>query len=107
MFLNLLSLFLFSYWCAYGSESTHKLSGGEITMNPHGSTKMKHNPRQSIKVGCRCHFIMHRLYMRPNDAILTCTNCRHIDQSGGMCHGKNAVGRPQTFKYAPHFSFDI
>jgi hypothetical protein len=107
MFPNLLSLFLFSYWCAYGPESTRKISGGEITMNPHGSTKMKRNPRQSIKVGCRCHFIMHRLYMRPNDVILTYTECRHIDQSGGMCHGKNAVGRPQTFKYAPHLSFDI
>ena len=24
-----------------------------------------------------------------------------------MCHGKNVVGRPTTFKYAPHLSFDI
>ena len=39
MFPNLLSLFLSSYWCAYGPESTRKLPSGEITMNLEGSTK--------------------------------------------------------------------
>jgi hypothetical protein len=50
---------------------------------------------------------MYRLYVRPNDVVLMYTECRHIDKCGGMCHGKNAVGRPETFKYAPHLSFDI
>jgi hypothetical protein len=50
---------------------------------------------------------MYRLYVRPNDVVLIYTECRHIDKCGGMCHGKNAVGRPETFKYAPHLSFDI
>ena len=78
MFPNLLSLFLFSYWCAYGLELTRKILGGEITLNPHGSTKMKRNPCQSIKVGFRCHFIMHRLYMRPNDVILRVKSWRWV-----------------------------
>jgi hypothetical protein len=41
MFPNLLSLFLSSYWRAYGPESTRKLPSGEITMNSEGSTTKK------------------------------------------------------------------
>jgi len=50
---------------------------------------------------------MYRIYVRTNDVVLIYTECRHIDKCGGMCHDKNAVGRPETFKYAPHLSLDI
>ena len=50
---------------------------------------------------------MRRLQLRPNDAVITYTACRHIDKSNVVCHGNDAIGRPQTFKYAPHLSEDI
>ena len=60
--------------------------------------------RQSIKVGYKCHFIVRRLCLRPNDVVITYTTCRHIEKSSVVCYGKDAVGRPQTFNYAPHLT---
>ena len=45
--------------------------------------------------------------MRPNDVGITYTTCRHIDKSGVVCHGKDAVGKPQTFNYAPHLTDNL
>ena len=45
--------------------------------------------------------------MRPNDVVITYTTCTHIDKSGIVCHGKDAVGRPQTFNYAPHLTDNL
>ena len=92
----------YSYWCAYGPQPTWK-----ATEQIQKQAKKKCHPRVSIKVGCRCHFIVRRLQLRPNDAIVTYTTCRHIDKSNVVCHGNDAIGRPQTFKYAPHLSEDI
>ena len=62
---------------------------------------------ESIKVVCQCHFNVLRLCMRPNDVVITYTMCRHIDKSGVVCHGKDAVGRPQTLNYAPHITDNL
>lgn len=107
MFYILFSLFLFSYWCAYGPESTCKYRRNENTKNPKGSTKTKRGPCQRIKSGCRCHFIMHHLYVHLNDVIITYIECRHFDKFGHFCHGKSVLGRPQIFKYVPHISLDL
>ena len=64
----------------------------------------KRSLRQSIKVGCKCHFIVRRLCLRPNDVVITYTACRNIDKSIVVCHGKDSVGRPQTLNYAPHLT---
>jgi len=69
--------------------------------------KKKCNPHQIIKVGYRCHFIMCQLYMHLDDVIITYTECRHNGRSSSMCHNKNAMGRPQTFKYVTYLSLDI
>ena len=92
----------YSYWCACGPQPTQKATG-QIQKQ----AKKKCHPRESIKVGCRFHFIVRRLQLRPNDVVITYTACRHIDKSNVVCHGNDAIGRPQTFKYVPHLSEDI
>lgn len=94
-------LFLYSYWCAYGPDTR------KVTINALEPIKKKRNPRQSIKVACQCHFIVRRLQLRPHDAVITYNACRHIDKCNVVCHGKDAIGKPQTFNYAPHLSEDI
>ena len=101
---KMLSLLVFSYWCAYDPESNHKVRSDNNTMNGECSTKKTHISRESIKVGCRCHFIIRRLFVKPDDVIITYTHCRHVDNFGIVCHGKDVIGRPQTFNYAPHLS---
>lgn len=95
------------YWCAYGPESNRKVRNDNKTMSGQVSTKKTRIPRESIKVGCRCHFIMRRLFLKPEHAIIIYTHCRHVDKSNIVCHGKDAIGRPQMFNYAPHLSSDI
>ena len=79
----------------------------QITINAVDVGKKKRNPRQSIKVGCQCHFIVRRLQLRPDDAVITYTACRHLDKYNVVCHGTDAIGRPQSFNYAPHLTMDI
>jgi hypothetical protein len=67
----------------------------QITMNAVDVGKKKRNPRQSIKVGCQCHFIVRRLQLRPDDAVIIYTACRHLDKYNVFCHGTDAIGRPQ------------
>lgn len=67
----------------------------------------KCNMRWSIKVACRCHFIVHKLYVRPDNAIITYTSYMHIAKSSVVCSGKDAVGRSVTLNYAPHLKKDI
>lgn len=98
---------MFSYWCAYGPESKHRVTNDNRTTSAQTTTKKKRSPRESIKVGCNCHFIMRRLFQRPEDAIITYTHCRHVDTYGIVCHGENAIGKPKTFNFAPHLSSDI
>lgn len=52
------------YWCAYGPESNRKVRNDNKTMSGQVSTKKTRIPRESIKVGCRCHFIMRRLFFK-------------------------------------------
>jgi hypothetical protein len=76
-------------------------------MNALDFVKKKRNPRQRIKVGCQCHFIVRQLELRPNDGVITYTPCKHIDKSNVVFHGRDAIDRPQTFNYAPHLMKDI
>lgn len=70
--------------------------------------KKRRHPRESIKVGCQCNFIVRQLLLRPNDVVIIIyTSCRYIDKSNVICHWKDAIGRPQTFNYAPHLTNDI
>jgi len=49
-----------------------------------------------------------QLLLRPNDVVIIIyTSCRYIDKSNVICHWKDAIGRPQTFNYAPHLTNDI
>lgn len=94
------------YWCAYGPETGKK--AGKIDMNtPQWFKKRKRSPRESIKVGCTCHFIMRRLYSRPQDVVIIYNTPKHVDRFSIVCHGKDVVGRPQSFNYAPHLSKNI
>ena len=76
-------------------------------MNVVEQLKKKCHARKSIKVGCQCHFIVRRLYLRPNDDVIIYTACRHVDKHNVVCHGNDAEGRPQKFNYAPHLTEDI
>ena len=93
---------MYSYWCAYGSQSAHT-----IAMSVVEQPKKKRLPRESIKVGCQCHFIVRWLYLKPNDVVITYTACRHVDKHNVSCHGNDAVGKPKKFNYAPHLTEDI
>ena len=73
-------------------------------MNALEQAKKKRPPHESIKVGCQCHFIVRRLQLKPDDAVIIYTTSRHIDKSNVVCHGNNAIDRPQKFKYAPHLT---
>lgn len=90
------------YWCAYGPETCKKADKNEPQCK-----KKKRSPRESIKVGCTCHFIIRRLYSRPHDVVIIYNASKHVDGSGIVCHGKDVVGRPQSFNYAPHLSKNI
>ena len=50
---------------------------------------------------------MRRLHLRPDYAVIINTTHTHIDKSNVVCHGNNAINRPQKFNYAPHLSKDI
>jgi len=76
-------------------------------MSASSDQNKKHNQHESIKVGCQCHFIVRRLQLRPDDAVIIYTACRHIDKSNVVCHGKDAIGRPMRFSYAPHLTRDM
>jgi len=93
------------YWCAYGPEACKKAD--KIDVNAPESKKRIRSPRESIKVGCTCHFIMRRLYSRPDDVVIIYNTSKHVDRSSIVCHGKDVVGRPQSFNYAPHLSKNI
>ena len=93
---------MYSYWCTYGLQSAQT-----ITMNAVEQPKKKRHPRESIKVGFQYHFIVRRLYLRPNDIIIIYTACRHIAKHNVACHGNDAIGMPQKFNYAPHLTEDI
>ena len=45
--------------------------------------------------------------MRPDDAVIIYTACRHIDESNVICHGTDAIGRSMRFNYAPHLSWHM
>jgi len=94
--------FIYSYWCAYGPQSTHT-----ITMKAPEQAENKRLHCESIKVGCQCYFIVRRLQLRPDDAVIIYTMRTHNDKSNVVCHGNNAINRPQKFNYAPHLSKDI
>ena len=94
-------MFLYSYWCAYGLDTR------KVTVNALEPVKKKCNPCQSIKVGYQCQFIVRWLQLRPDEVFITCNACRHIDKCNVVCHGKDAIGKPQTFNYAPRLSEDI
>ena len=79
----------YSYWCAYGSQPTQK-----ATSQIQKRTKKRRHPCENIKFCCQCHFIVRQLHLRPNDVIITYTECRHIDKSNVVCHGNDAIGRP-------------
>ena len=76
-------------------------------MNAREQTKNKRLHSESIKVGCQCHFIVRRLYLKPSDVVIIYTACRHVDKHNVACHGNHIVGRPQKFNYAPHLTEDI
>lgn len=90
------------YRCAYGPNRVQSSNVAEP-----GSTTKKRLPRHSIKVGCQCHFIMRRLAIRPNDAVLIYTACRHIDDKNVVCHGNEANDMPKKFNFAPHLTQHI
>ena len=50
---------------------------------------------------------MRRLQIRPDNAIIIYTACRHIDKSNVICPGLDAIGRSMRFNYAPHLSWDM
>lgn len=84
------------YWCAYGPNHVQASDVAE-----RGSTTKKRLPCHIIEVGCQCHFIMRRHALRPNDAVLIYTTCRHIDDKNVVCHGneqmkcsRNSIMRP-------------
>ena len=88
---------MYSYWCAYYPKSAKTISMSVVEQ-----PKKKHFPRESIKVGFQCHFIVRRLYLRLNGTIIIYTACRHVDKHKVVCHGDVVVGRPQKFNYATH-----
>ena len=47
------------------------------------------------------------LYLRPNDALIIYTACRHVNKHNISCHRNDAIGSPQKFNYAPHLTEDI
>ena len=97
---NLLSLFLFSYWCAYGLDSIHKVPSGDITMNPYKSTKQNAIHVEALKLvvdvtsSCIEFMCIQMLFYH--------IYCKHIDKSRVMCNIKNAMSGTQAFKYALH-----
>lgn len=101
LYLICFKCFLYSYWCAYGPKCNNRIIGASSDQNK------KRNQHESIKVGCQCHFIVWRLQLRPDDAVIIYTTCRHIDKSNVVCHGKYAIGRPMRFSYVPHLTRDM
>lgn len=93
---------MYRYWCAYGPNHVQARNVTELE-----STTKKRLPRQSIKVGCQCHFIMRRLALRPNDVVLIYTTCRHVDEQNVVCHGNEANDIPKKFNFAPHLTENI
>ena len=59
---------MYSYWCAYGPQSAQTISMSLVEQ-----PKKKRLPRESIKFGFQCQFIVSQLYLRPNDVVIIYT----------------------------------
>ncbi|KAJ0254585.1 SWIM zinc finger family protein [Hirschfeldia incana] len=82
------------YWCSFGPENYGE--GGRVLP----SRKYRLNTRnraarpQSMR-GCKCHFVVKRLYARPSLALIVYYERRHVNEAGFVCHGpldRDAIG---------------
>ncbi|KAK8691073.1 hypothetical protein V6N13_074594 [Hibiscus sabdariffa] len=58
--------------------------------------------------GCRCHFVVKRLYARPSLALIIYNERHHVNKSGFVCHGpldRDAIG--PGAKKIPYISNEI
>lgn len=84
------------YWCSFGPENYGE-GGGILPSRRYRLNTRNRAARPQSMRGCKCHFVVKRLYARPSLALLVYNDNdrRHVNDSGFVCHGpldRDAIG---------------
>ncbi|KAK9046171.1 hypothetical protein V6N11_052070 [Hibiscus sabdariffa] len=95
------------YWCSFRPENYGEGGGILPSRKYHLNTRNRAARPQSMR-GCRCHFVVKRLYARPSLALIIYNERHHVNKSGFVCHGpldRDAIG--PGAKKIPYISNEI
>lgn len=84
------------YWCSFGPENYGE-GGGILPSRRYRLNTRNRAARPQSMRGCKCHFVVKRLYARPSLALIVYNynDRRHVNESGFVCHGpldRDAIG---------------